>query len=35
MKQNAYTEAVLKGMVDLKEGREVSLGEVKKRLGLT
>ncbi len=32
--QRAFMQAVVKGMMDLEEGREVSLNEAKKRLGL-
>lgn len=32
--QRAYLQAVVKGLMDLEEGRELSLKEVKKRLGL-
>lgn len=32
--QRAYMQAVVKGLIDLEEGREVSLREVKKRLGI-
>jgi len=32
VEQQAFMKAVVKGMVDLEEGREVSLEEVKKRL---
>ncbi len=30
--QNAFMQAVVKGMMDIKEGREISLNESKKRL---
>ncbi len=32
--QRAFMQAVVQGMMDLEEGREISLGEAKKRLGL-
>jgi len=32
--QQSFMRAVIKGMVDLEEGREISLAEVKKRLVL-
>ena len=32
VEQQAFVKAVVKGMVDLEEGREVSLAEVKKRI---
>lgn len=32
--QLAFTQAVVKGLMDIEEGREVSLAEVKKRFGL-
>ena len=32
MEQQAFMKAVVKGMVDLEEGRELSLSEVKKNL---
>ena len=32
VEQQAFMKAVVKGMVDLEEGREVSLAEVKKRI---
>jgi prevent-host-death family protein len=32
--ERAFLQAVVKGMVDVEEGREVSLKEVKKRFGL-
>ena len=32
LEQQAFMKAVVKGMVDLEEGREVSLAEVKKRI---
>jgi prevent-host-death family protein len=32
--QRAFMQGVVKGLMDLEEGREVSLSEVKKRLGL-
>ena len=32
--QRAFMEGVVKGLIDLEEGRELSLGEAKKRLGL-
>ena len=32
MEQQSFMKAVVKGMVDLEEGRELSLGEVKKHL---
>ena len=34
VEQQAFMKAVVKGMVDLEEGREVSLDEVKKRLAI-
>jgi len=32
--QRAFMQAVVQGMMDLEEGREMSLSEAKKRLGL-
>jgi hypothetical protein len=32
MEQQAFMKAVVKGMVDLEEGRELGLAEVKKQL---
>lgn len=32
--QRAFMQAVVKGMMDLEEGRELTLSEAKKRLGL-
>ena len=32
VEQQAFMKAVVKGMVDLEEGREISLTEVKKRM---
>jgi len=32
MEQQSFMKAVVKGMVDLEEGRELSLGEVRKHL---
>ena len=32
--QLAFTQAVVKGLMDIEEGREVSLKDVKKRFGL-
>jgi prevent-host-death family protein len=32
--QRAFMQGVVKGLMDLEEGREVSLAEAKKRLGL-
>jgi len=32
--QRAFMQGVVKGLMDLEEGREISLGEAKKRLGL-
>jgi len=32
--QRAFMQGVVKGMMDLEEGRELSLTEAKKRLGL-
>lgn len=32
--QRAFMQGVVKGLMDLEEGREVSLSEAKKRLGL-
>ena len=34
IEQQAFMKAVVQGMVDLEEGRESSLAEVKKRLAL-
>jgi prevent-host-death family protein len=34
VEQQAFMKAVVKGMVDLEEGREVSLAEVKKKLAI-
>lgn len=33
--QQAFMRAVIKGLVDLEEGREFSLADVKKRLAIT
>lgn len=33
--QQAFMKAIVKGMVDLEEGREFSLAEVKKKLAIT
>ncbi len=33
--QQAFMKAVVKGMVDLEEGREISLADTKKRLHLS
>lgn len=33
--QQAFMKAIVKGMVDLEEGREFSLAEVKKKLTIT
>ena len=35
VEQQAFMKAVVKGMVDLEEGREVSLADVKKHLKIT
>jgi len=32
--QRAFIQAVVRGMMDLEEGRKISLREAKKRLGL-
>ena len=32
--ERAFMQGVIKGMMDLEEGRELSLSEAKKRLGL-
>lgn len=32
--QRAFMQGVVKGLMDLEEGREVSISEAKKRLGL-
>ncbi len=32
--ERAFLKAVAKGMMDIKEGKELSLNEVKKRLGI-
>ena len=32
--KRAFMQGVVKGLMDLEEGREISLGEAKKRLGL-
>lgn len=32
--QRAFMQAVVKGLMDLEEGREIPLSEAKKRLGL-
>ncbi|TAN43310.1 MAG: type II toxin-antitoxin system Phd/YefM family antitoxin [Nitrospirae bacterium] len=32
--QLAFTQAVVKGLMDIEDGREMSLAEVKKRFGL-
>ncbi|HSB33721.1 MAG TPA: type II toxin-antitoxin system Phd/YefM family antitoxin [Nitrospirota bacterium] len=32
--QRAFMQGVVKGLMDLEEGREISLAEAKKRLGL-
>ena len=32
--QRAFIQAVVRGMMDLEEGRKISLSEAKKRLGL-
>ena len=32
--ERAFMQGVVKGMMDLEEGREISLSEAKKRLGL-
>ncbi|MDP2158053.1 MAG: type II toxin-antitoxin system Phd/YefM family antitoxin [Nitrospirota bacterium] len=34
VEQRAFMQGVVKGMMDLETGREVSLAEVKKRLGM-
>jgi len=34
VEQRTFMQAVVKGMMDLEKGREVSLAEAKKRLGL-
>lgn len=34
-KECSFMRAVVKGMVELDQGRETSLAEIKKRLGLT
>lgn len=33
--ERAFLKAVAKGMMDIKEGNEISLNEVKKRLGIS
>jgi prevent-host-death family protein len=33
--ERAFLRGVVEGLVDLEEGREISLAEVKKQLGLT
>ena len=33
--ERAFLKAVAKGMMDVKEGNEISLSEVKKRLGIS
>lgn len=35
VEQQAFMKAVVRGMVDLEEGRELSLADVKKRLKIT
>ena len=35
IEQQAFMKAVVKGMVDLEEGREVSLADVKKHLKIS
>lgn len=35
VEQQAFMKAVVKGMVDLEDGREVSLADVKKRLKIS
>lgn len=35
VEQQAFMKAVVKGMVDLEEGREVSLADVKKHLSIS
>ncbi len=35
MEERAFMKAVVKGMVDLEEGREISLVDAKKRLKIT
>ena len=35
VEQQAFMKAVVKGLIDLEEGREVSLAEVKKHLKLS
>jgi len=35
LEQQAFMKAVVKGMVDLEEGREVSLADVKKHLKIS
>ncbi|OGW38198.1 MAG: hypothetical protein A2X58_05215 [Nitrospirae bacterium GWC2_56_14] len=32
--ERAFMQGIVKGMMDLEEGREISLSEAKKRLGL-
>ncbi|MBI5634101.1 MAG: type II toxin-antitoxin system Phd/YefM family antitoxin [Nitrospirae bacterium] len=34
VEQRSFMQAVIQGMMDLEEGREVSLSDAKKRLGL-
>lgn len=35
VEEQAFMKAVVKGMTDLEEGRELSLAEIKQRLALT
>ena len=35
MEEQAFLRGVVKGLVDIEEGKEISLAEVKKRLGLS
>lgn len=35
VEEQSFMKAVVKGMTDLEEGREVSLAEVKKKLAIT
>jgi prevent-host-death family protein len=35
VEERAFMKAVVKGMTDLEEGRELSLAEIKQRLALT
>ncbi len=35
MEEQAFLRVVVKGLVDIEEGKEISLAEVKKRLGLS